>query len=64
MAENQNEQAAPRVSVLLVSLNNAATIRRCLAELEASGSREVMEIIVVDSGSMDECSRTAERNGV
>jgi GT2 family glycosyltransferase len=57
MAENQNEQAAPRVSVLLVSLNNAAAVRRCLGELEASGSRESMEIIVVDSGSMDECSR-------
>lgn len=57
MAENQNEQAAPRVSVLLVSLNNAAELRRCLTELEASGSRESMEIIVVDSGSMDECSR-------
>jgi len=57
MAENQNEQAAPRVSVLLVSLNNAAELRRCLAELEASGSRESTEVIVVDSGSMDECSR-------
>jgi GT2 family glycosyltransferase len=56
MAESQNEQAAPRVSVLLVSLNNAAELRRCLAELEACGSRESMEIIVVDSGSMDECS--------
>jgi GT2 family glycosyltransferase len=57
MAEIQKEQAAPRVSVLLVSLNNAAAVRRCLAELEASGSRESMEVIVVDSGSMDECSR-------
>jgi GT2 family glycosyltransferase len=57
MAENQNEQAAPRVSVLLVSLNDAAAVRRCLAELEASGSRESMDISVVDSGSMDECSR-------
>jgi GT2 family glycosyltransferase len=57
MAENQNEPAAPRVSVLLVSLNNAAAVRRCLAELEASANRESMEIIVVDSGSTDECSR-------
>ena len=57
MAENQNEQAAPRVSVLLVALNNAAEVRRCLTELEASGSRGSMDISVVDSGSMDECSR-------
>lgn len=60
MAENQIEQAAPRVSVLLVSLNNAAAVRRCLTEIEASASRESMEIIVVDSGSMDECARMDE----
>jgi GT2 family glycosyltransferase len=43
-----------KVSVLIVSFNNAAALRRCLASLERSKNREAMEIIVVDNGSRDE----------
>ncbi len=48
---------APRVSVLLVSWNNAEALRRSLAALEAASSRDGLEIIVVDNGSMDACPR-------
>jgi len=55
MEELQQEHAPPRVSVLIVSSNNAAALRRCLTALGASQSRQALEIIVVDSGSADEC---------
>ncbi len=57
MEENQESQAPPRVSVVIVSHNAAAALRRSLVALEASRGRETFEIIVVDSGSADDCSR-------
>jgi GT2 family glycosyltransferase len=57
MDENQQGTAPPKVSVVIVSFNNAAALRRCLTALEASRGREAFEILVVDSGSMDECPR-------
>ena len=44
----------PKVSVLIVSHNSAAPLRRCLAALERSKDRETFEILVVDAGSEDE----------
>ena len=57
MDENQAEQSPRRVSVIVVSFNNAAALRRCLAALENSGDRDTFEILVVDSGSVDDCPR-------
>ncbi len=57
MEDSQAEQVARRVSVILVSFNNAAALRRCLASLESSGDRDSFEVVVVDSGSVDECPR-------
>jgi len=57
MEENQAEQLAPRVSVILVSFNNAASLRRALQALEASSARATFEVVVVDSGSSDDCPR-------
>ena len=57
MEEQQAEQAPRRVSVIIVSFNNAAALRRCLATLEASADRATFEILVVDNGSVDDCAR-------
>jgi glycosyltransferase involved in cell wall biosynthesis len=48
------QQQPPKVSVLIVSRNSAAPLRRCLASLEQSAGREQLEIVVVDNGSLDE----------
>jgi len=50
----QETQTPPRVSVLVVSYNHAAALRRCLEALESSEERERIEILVVDNGSSDE----------
>ncbi len=57
MEDSLTEQAPRRVSVIVVSLNNAAAVRRTLAALENSAQRGLIEILVVDSGSIDECPR-------
>jgi GT2 family glycosyltransferase len=49
----EEPQAPPQVSVLLVSYNAAAALRRCLAALEQSSQREKFEVVVVDNGSQD-----------
>lgn len=43
----------PKVSVLILSYNRAAQLRRCLAALHQSQGLETMEIIVLDNGSQD-----------
>lgn len=43
-----------KISVLIVSHNSAAPLRRCLTALEHSKDRESFEILVVDAGSQDE----------
>jgi hypothetical protein len=50
----EETQTPPQVSVLVVSYNHAAALRRCLEALERSEERERFEIIVVDNGSQDE----------
>ncbi len=57
MEEKEESQAPPRVSVVIVSQNNAGGLRRSLAALEASPVRSTFEIIVVDNGSFDACPR-------
>jgi hypothetical protein len=44
----------PKVTALIFSYDNAPGLRRCLAALESSNDRHLIEILVVDSGSHDE----------
>jgi GT2 family glycosyltransferase len=50
----QEESSQPRVSVILVSHNQAPALRRAIEALEKSQGREKMEILLVDCGSQDE----------
>jgi N-acetylglucosaminyl-diphospho-decaprenol L-rhamnosyltransferase len=43
----------PKVSVLVVSYNRKALLRRAIEALERSEARETLEIVVVDNGSSD-----------
>ena len=54
-SQQDEEQPKYRVTALVVSLNNAEALRRCLTALGRSTNRESLEIIVVDKGSRDEC---------
>jgi GT2 family glycosyltransferase len=49
----QQEPKPPKVSVVVVSHNRQAELRRCLTSLAASAAPEEMETIVVDNGSTD-----------
>jgi GT2 family glycosyltransferase len=49
----EQEKRPPRVSVVVVSRNRAALLRRCLEALEKSEGRETLQIVVVDNGSSD-----------
>jgi GT2 family glycosyltransferase len=55
MAENLpvEEPLGPRVSAILVALNQIESLRRAVAALERSTDRERLEILVVDLGSDD-----------
>ena len=55
MAENLpvEEPLGPRVSAILVALNQIEPLRRSVAALERSADRERLEILVVDLGSDD-----------
>jgi GT2 family glycosyltransferase len=51
----QEEQApAPKVTALIFSYDSAPALRRCLAALEGSNDRSLIEVLVVDCGSHDE----------
>ena len=51
----QEEQApARKVTALVFSYDSAPALRRCLAALEGSNDRALIEILVVDCGSHDE----------
>jgi GT2 family glycosyltransferase len=52
----EREKQPPRVSVVVVSRNRAALLRRCLESLEKSEARETLQIVVVDNGSSDGCA--------
>ena len=49
----EQEHRPPRVTVVVVSRNRAALLRRCLESLEKSEGRETLQIVVVDNGSSD-----------
>jgi GT2 family glycosyltransferase len=50
---DEQQKAAPRVSVVVVSHNRVDWLRRCLAAIEASAGRERYQAIVVENGSTD-----------
>ncbi len=47
------EPLGPRVSAILVTLNQVEPLRKAIAALERSTDRERLEILVVDLGSLD-----------
>jgi GT2 family glycosyltransferase len=49
----EGEHRPPRVTVVVVSRNRAALLRRCLESLEKSQGRETLQIVVVDNASSD-----------
>ena len=52
--QNVEEQPRPpRVSVVVVSRNRAALLRKCLESLQKSESLDTLQLIVVDNGSID-----------
>jgi GT2 family glycosyltransferase len=51
------ENQSPRVSVVVVSHNRAALLRRCLESLEHTEGRSAIQVIVVDNGSTDGSAR-------
>jgi GT2 family glycosyltransferase len=55
----EEPQTPLQVSVIVVSYNHAAALRRCLEALERSEERERFEIVVVDNGSVDESAGVA-----
>lgn len=53
MQDQQPEAPSLRVSVVIVTHNVVAVLRRCIAAFDASPDRGQLEIIVVDNGSRD-----------
>ncbi len=53
MVQSNEIEAEPITSVLIVSHNSAASLRRCLTSIEGSIPRQQVEVIVVDNGSTD-----------
>jgi GT2 family glycosyltransferase len=49
----EQEKKPPRVTVVVVSRNRLALLRRCLESLDQSEGRDTMQIVVVDNGSSD-----------
>jgi GT2 family glycosyltransferase len=50
---SEEQKLPPRVSVVVVSRNRAAQLRRCLESIEASTGRSTFQVILVDNGSSD-----------
>jgi rSAM/selenodomain-associated transferase 2/rSAM/selenodomain-associated transferase 1 len=55
-----NPTEAQRISIIIPTLNEAATIARTVTHLEGAGN---LEVIVVDGGSNDETAELAESRG-
>ncbi len=53
MEEIQPTPTGPRTSVLIISHNSIAALRRCLDSLLRTTDRKAVEILVVDKGSQD-----------
>jgi hypothetical protein len=52
--QEEEPAPAPKVTALIFSYDSAPALRRCLAALEGSNDRSLIEILVVDCGSHDE----------
>jgi GT2 family glycosyltransferase len=52
-ANSEQQKLPPRVSVVVVTRNRQAMLRRCLESIEASDARATLQVIVVDNGSTD-----------
>jgi GT2 family glycosyltransferase len=54
---DESSKTPPRVTVVVVSHNQADWLRRCLGSLERSEGRDTLQIVVVENGSSDGSSR-------
>ena len=54
---------APRLSVVLCTLNGAGRLDRCLSAVERQSIREQLQVIVVDDGSTDNSAEVATAYG-
>jgi GT2 family glycosyltransferase len=52
--QEEEQPPSPKVTALIFSYDSAPALRRCLAALESSNDRALIEILVVDCGSHDE----------
>jgi GT2 family glycosyltransferase len=52
--QEEEQPPTPKVTALVFSYDSAPALRRCLAALEGSTDRAIIEILVVDCGSHDE----------
>ena len=52
--EPEQQEPARKVTALIFSYDSAPALRRCVAALETSNDRNLIEILVVDCGSHDE----------
>jgi len=53
----EQEKQPPRVSVVVVSHNRLALLRRCLESIEKAECRPSLQVIVIDNGSSDGSER-------
>jgi N-acetylglucosaminyl-diphospho-decaprenol L-rhamnosyltransferase len=53
MEDTELTPSGPKTSVLIVSHNSAAALRRCLSSLMETTARDAVEVLVVDKGSRD-----------
>ncbi len=52
--QEEEQPPSPKLTALVFSYDSAPALRRCLAALEGSNDRALIEILVVDCGSHDE----------
>jgi glycosyltransferase involved in cell wall biosynthesis len=52
--QEEEQPPSPKVTALVFSYDSAPALRRCVAALEGSNDRALIEILVVDCGSHDE----------
>ncbi len=60
-SNQEQEKKEPRVSVVVVSRNQAASLERCLEAIEKSEGRADYQVVVVDNGSTDGSTQLEDR---
>ena len=63
MDEMSATAGAPRISVVVCTLNGAERIKKCLAAVQRQSLEEGLQLVVVDDGSDDDSAKVAARYG-